>query len=166
MSRGRVIGVCFALIFAAQLLSSLGPGQVAHAASKGKAAVVEHVADGDTIQVDIDGREEDIRFIGIDTPEVYGSVECGGPRASASMKRMLRPGDRVSLIRDRSQHNRDYYGRLLRYVERDGRDLGRRQLRKGWAEVYVFDARFKRLRSYRRAERKARSSVRGIWESC
>jgi hypothetical protein len=69
-------------------------------------------------------------------------------------------------VRDRTQDNRDYYGRLLRYVEFRGRDLGRKQLRKGWAEVYVFDARFNRLRSYRRAARKVRGADRGIWGSC
>lgn len=148
------------------LASSPGNESTSHAASKGKKAVVDHVADGDTIQVRIRGRDEDVRFIGIDTPEVYGGVECGGREASASMKRMLKPGDQVSLNRDRSQDNRDYYGRLLRYVELNGRDLGRKQLRKGWADVYVFDATYQRLQSYRRAEKKARRSDRGIWGSC
>lgn len=82
------------------------------------------------------------------------------------MKRMLKPGDHVRLVRDRSQDNRDYYGRLLRYVEYQGCDLGRKQLRRGWAEVYVFDARFKRRGSYRRAQRKAKSADRGIWGRC
>lgn len=136
------------------------------AGAAAKSAVVDHVADGDTIQVQIGDREEDVRFIGIDTPEVYGGVECGGRPASASMKRMLEPGDRVTLVRDRSQGNRDYYGRLLRYVELDGRDLGRKQLRKGWAEVYVYDDPFDRLGSYRRAEGKARDADRGAWGRC
>jgi hypothetical protein len=108
--------------------TDLASGQPARSKAA-KGAVVDHVADGDTIQVAIRGREEDVRFIGIDTPEVYGGVECGGREASASMKRMLKPGDRVRLVRDRSQDNRDYYGRLLRYVELRGRDLGRKQIR-------------------------------------
>lgn len=145
--------------------TDLASGQPARSKAA-KGAVVDHVADGDTIQVAIRGREEDVRFIGIDTPEVYGGVECGGREASASMKRMLKPGDRVRLVRDRSQDNRDYYGRLLRYVELRGRDLGRKQIRKGWASVYVFDQRFRRLGSYRRAQRKARSVHRGAWREC
>lgn len=128
--------------------------------------VVDHVADGDTIAVRIGGRDEDVRFIGIDTPEVYFGVECGGPQASASMKRMLKPGDRIDLIRDRSQDNRDRYGRLLRYAELKGRDIGQRQLRKGWASVYVFDLAFRRVRSYRRAAHKARAMDRGVWARC
>lgn len=93
-------------------------------------AVVDHVSDGDTIKVAIGAREKYVRFIGIDTPEVYETSECGGEQASASMNRMVKPGDRVTLVRDRTQGNRDDYGRLLRYVELRGRDLGEKQVRK------------------------------------
>lgn len=170
LNRGVAWTVGGGLVMLTWLLVSAGgtdlaSGQPARGKAA-KAAVVDHVADGDTIQVEIRGREEDVRFIGIDTPEVYGGVECGGREASASMKRMLKPGDRVRLVRDRSQDNRDYYGRLLRYVELRGRDLGRKQIRKGWASVYIFDQRFRRLGSYRRAQRKARSLNRGAWREC
>lgn len=129
-------------------------------------ATVAYVVDGDTIRVYIGKREEYIRFIGIDTPEVYGEKECGGPKASRSMKRMLQPGDTVKLVRDRSQDNRDYFGRLLRYVDFRGGDLGRRQIKQGWAQVYVYDRAFDRLSSYNRAESKARSRDRGVWGRC
>jgi micrococcal nuclease len=112
------------------------------------------------------GREEDVRLIGIDTPEVYFGAECGGAQASASIKRLLSVGDKVRLVRDRSQDNRDHYGRLLRYVERRGRDINRAQVRKGWAMVYVFEAPYNRLGSYRRAEGRARAQNRGAWRRC
>ena len=83
--------------------------------------MVAGITDGDTIKVRRRNRTEDVRLIGIDTPEVYFGVECGGEQASASMEGMLSVGNRVRLIRDRSQDNRDAYGRLLRYVERMGR---------------------------------------------
>jgi endonuclease YncB( thermonuclease family) len=82
------------------------------------------------------------------------------------MKRMLEPGDTVKLIRDRSQDNRDTYGRLLRYVELDGRDLGRAQVSKGWASVYVFDRPYRRLDPYDRAENRAQADDRGVWGRC
>ena len=100
-------------------------------------------------------------MIGIDTPEVYFGAECGGSQASAAMNRILHGGDRVKLIRDRSQDNRDHYDRLLRYVIHAGRDVGRRQIRKGWAKPYVFESPFKRLSSYRSAGRAAKRSNRG-----
>jgi micrococcal nuclease len=129
-------------------------------------AVVDHVTDGDTIKVDVGAREEYVRFIGIDTPETYEGSECGGKQASASMKRMLEPGDRVTLVRDRTQGNRDDYDRLLRYVQFRGRDLGEKQARKGWADVFVYDRRFKRLNAYERAEERARKANRGVWRLC
>ncbi len=124
------------------------------------------VVDGDTIKVRLRGRARDVRLIGIDTPEVYGGVECGGRRASRSMKRMLDRGDPLKLIRDRSQDNRDRYGRLLRYATLRGRDLGRRQIRKGWAKPYVYETPFARLPSYRRAKLKAKRHNRGVWRRC
>lgn len=135
------------------------------AASKQR-AIVDHVADGDTIKVVLGDHEEYVRFIGIDTPEVYDSVDCGGPESSASMKRMLQPGDRVNLVRDPSQGNRDTYDRLLRYVEFKGHDLGRKQVTKGSASVYVFDDPFERLSPYDRSQDQASAAGRGVWGEC
>ena len=129
-------------------------------------ARVAGITDGDTIDVALKGRRDTVRLIGIDTPEVYGGTECGGAQASASMHRLLQVGDRVRLIRDRSQDNRDRYGRLLRYVELGGRDVGRSQIRRGWASVYVFEYPFARVHSYRRARHKARHADRGVWKRC
>ena len=124
------------------------------------------VIDGDTLKVRLHGRARDVRLIGIDTPEVYGGIECGGRRASRSMKGMVDRSDPLQLTRDRSQDNRDRYGRLLRYVTLRGRDLGRRQIRKGWAKPYVYETPFARLRSYRRAKLKAKRHDRGVWRRC
>ena len=109
-----------------------------------------------------------MRLIGIDTPEVYGvtSPECGGPAASRAMKRMLELGDRVKLFSDPSQSNRDQYGRLLRYVEERGRDVGKTQVAKGHANVYIFDQPFQRLPDYQRAEERVRHRDRGVWSAC
>jgi endonuclease YncB( thermonuclease family) len=143
-----------------------GGGGKGGSAKKARGARVVSVTDGDTVKVQIKRRQRDVRLIGIDTPEVYGGVECGGRQASRSMRRMLDRGDRVRLVRDRSQDARDRYGRLLRYVQRRGRDVGKRQVRKGWARPYVYERPFKRLGKYRRANKKAKRSDRGVWGRC
>ena len=160
MRRRNMISVMTAVALGAALMPGLGT-----AATKQR-AIVDHVADGDTIKVVLGGREEYVRFIGIDTPEVYNGVDCGGPESSDSMKRLLQPGDTVKLVRDPSQGNRDIYDRLLRYVEFRGHDLGRKQVTKGWASVYVFDDPFKRLRPYERSENQASAAGRGVWGEC
>jgi endonuclease YncB( thermonuclease family) len=133
-------------------------------------ARVTRVVDGDTIDVRLSsGADRRVRLIGIDTPEVYGGTECGGPGASRSLGRMLPAGARVKLTSDPTQDRTDRYGRLLRYVTKrsTGRDMNRAQVWLGWARVYVYDATpFERTDSYRRAQREARNAPRGIWKVC
>ena len=129
---------------------------------------VVKVTDGDTLKVRIRGiGVRDIRIIGIDTPEVYGGAECGGRRASQRMHELAPVGSTVTLISDPSQADRDRYGRLLRYVERRGRDVGRAQVNLGQATVYVYDhTPFRRTAGYKRVERSAKGSRRGSWNTC
>ena len=135
-------------------------------AKKQRARVIE-VIDGDTIRVNVKNHVRDVRLIGIDTPEVYGGAECGGSQASESMKRMLDPGDRVRLISDPTQDNKDRYRRLLRYVETGGKDLNRKQVRRGWAHVYVYaGVPFRRVEKYRSAQSDAKQHGRGAWGLC
>ncbi len=131
---------------------------------------VTRVVDGDTIDVRLhSGADRRVRLIGIDTPEVYGGTECGGPAASRSLRRLLPTGTRVKLVSDPSQARVDRYGRLLRYVVKrsTGRDLNRTQVWRGWATVYVYGGNpFERVTSYRRAQSEARSAPRGTWRAC
>jgi endonuclease YncB( thermonuclease family) len=130
------------------------------------ARVVE-VIDGDTVDVRISSRVHRVRMIGIDTPEVYGGVECGGKQASRSLRRLLPRGARVLLLSDTSQDTRDRYGRQLRYVHRRGSDVNKAQVRRGWARVYVYDNNpFNRTAEYRRAQRAARTAHQGVWRAC
>ena len=129
---------------------------------------VVKVTDGDTLKVRVRGVGiRDVRIIGIDTPEVYGGNECGGRAASRRMRELAPAGSTVTLISDPSQDDVDRYDRLLRYVERDGKDVGRAQVNLGYAQVYVYDdTPFRRTANYRRVERDAREDGRGSWTRC
>lgn len=134
-------------------------------------ATVLRVEDGDTLVVRLrDGRRRHVRVLGIDTPEVlFGQRECGGPSASRRMKAMAPPGTRLRLLADGAQPRVDRYHRLLRYVLRsaDGLDVGREQLRRGLARVYVYgDGPFRRRAFYLRVQREAQQRDAGIWGSC
>jgi endonuclease YncB( thermonuclease family) len=137
---------------------------------RGKRARVVEVTDGDSIKVRLvrSDAPRNVRLIGIDTPEVHGQRECGGPEAGRSLRRMLPVGAVVRLVRDPHQDNRDLFNRLLRYVEKPGgADLGRKQVRLGWARVFIFGGEtFERKRSYRRAMRAAKDAERGTWGLC
>ncbi|WP_322920575.1 thermonuclease family protein [Nocardioides renjunii] len=129
---------------------------------------VVKVTDGDTLEVRVRGIGiRDVRIIGIDTPEVYGGAQCGGRRASQRMRELAPVGSTVTLLSDPSQDDRDRYGRLLRYVERRGKDVGRAQVNLGQAKVYVYDRTpFRRTAGYERVERSARTHHRGSWGTC
>ena len=134
-------------------------------AGESRAARVVRVLDGDTLVASIGGRQRTIRLAGIDAPETVRpgvAIECGGPEASASLTKLAPAGARLSLIMDSSQDRRDRYGRLLRYVEVNGRDLGRALV----AAVYVFERPFGALSEYESAAADAERRGHGVWELC
>jgi micrococcal nuclease len=85
-----------------------------------EAATVTRVVDGDTLVVDIAGRKDRVRLIGVDTPETVHPnkpVEYFGKEASA-FTRQLCEGKQVVLRDELGGQDRDKYGRLLRYCHR------------------------------------------------
>lgn len=144
-----------------------GGGGGGPAVVRQRAKVTEHV-DGDTIKVKIiGGHRKTVRFLGIDTPEVYGGEECWGPQASRAMERLLPIGTVVRLTSDPTQDLKDRYGRILRYVAKGKIDIDRVQVRRGNAKVYVYQHNpFQRTKPYRVAQRKARSRELGLWGHC
>jgi micrococcal nuclease len=149
-----------AALAAATSASSAGQGGFT------KRGIVEHVVDGDTIDVRLPtGQRERVRLIGIDTPEL-SPAECLGFQAKQRARR-LATGRRVTLVGDRTQDTRDRYRRLLAYVILPGNhDLGRQLIAEGFGSVYVYDRPFVRLGSYRSAEATAKKGDRGLWGRC
>lgn len=147
----------------------LGSGAESERGSSQGARVVRAV-DGDTLLVRVGGKEHYVRLIGIDTPEsVRPGVEpeCGSIAASDSMKQLAGEGSRVKLITDPTQDKVDRYGRLLRYAEIGGTDVAETQVKRGWAESYVYDDNpYQRLDRYERASDRASSKGSGVWGSC
>lgn len=127
------------------------------------------VTDGDTVKVGlIDGSGVNVRLIGIDTPETYPEVECGGPQATAHLRRLIGPGDTLSLYIDPTRDEADRYGRLLRYVfTGNGADVGLDQIATGHGSVYVYNNNpFVALDTYQDAEDDVRSDNGGNWGAC
>jgi endonuclease YncB( thermonuclease family) len=156
--------VVLAVLFASVL--SIATGAAPASVAVGQLARIDHVADGDTVDLTNGAR---VRLVQIDTPEVYGSPECYGEQASAITKRLLPPGTRVRLTREPATDSVDSYGRLLRYVTRvrDGLNINVRLVRIGAAAPYFYAGRRGRYaRLLMRLGLHARSHRLGLWGRC
>jgi micrococcal nuclease len=132
-------------------------------------ARVEFVVDGDTIDVSIDGRDERIRLIGVDTPETKipdQPPECWGPEAADLTEALLPIGTVVRLERDLEP--RDDFGRLLAYVIRDadGLVVNVELARQGAAEPLRIRPNVARATQIAAAAADARTAGRGLWGTC
>jgi micrococcal nuclease len=122
-------------------------------------ATVTKNTDGDTVRLSGIGR---VRLIGVDTPEVYGGVECYGHEASAFTERVLPPGTRVRYRL--GVEPRDRYGRALAYVWlRDGRFFNLMLVERGYAQVLTIPPNVDYADRFRAAQRRARQAERGLW---
>lgn len=129
---------------------------------------VAQFIDGDTIAVDMNGHNENIRMIGVDTPETHKPntpVQCYGPEAAANTQKLI--GDkRVRLEADPLDTNRDRYGRLLRYVYLpDGTLLEDKIIAEGYGFAYT-QFPFKKTDQFTRLEAAAKAAGKGLWSAC
>jgi micrococcal nuclease len=137
-------------------------------ATDGRGTVVR-VVDGDTIVVRIGGHDENVRLIGIDTPETVDPdrpVMCFGPEASAETHRLLPDGTEIRLVRD--VEARDAYGRLLAYVYNaaDGTFVNLALARGGFADVLAIPPNTAHGDELRAAVIDAKEARRGLWGGC
>ena len=135
----------------------------------GAAATVMEVVDGDTVVVQVAGRTERVRLIGIDTPEVSGGflpAECYGDEATAFTSALLPVGTEVRLTRDIEA--RDRYDRLLAYVHRsgDGLFVNLEITANGYAEALVIEPNVTHASAFYAAAGDARDQGLGLWGHC
>jgi endonuclease YncB( thermonuclease family) len=124
--------------------------------------------DGDTIVVNMEGKEERVRFIGIDTPETKDPrkpVQCFGHAASAFTKNLIGK-NRVRLEADPINSNRDRYQRLLRYIYLpDGTLVNKKIIEEGFGFALTAFP-FTKVDEFVKAQKEARKNNRGLWSAC
>ncbi|MFW6051815.1 MAG: thermonuclease family protein [Myxococcota bacterium] len=125
---------------------------------------VLRVIDGDTIVAKVDGREERIRYIGIDTPETHHpriGEEPFGREATEANRALVGDGP-VELAFD--VERRDDYGRLLAYVYLpDGTFVNAVLVEDGYAQIMTVPPNVRHADLFRRLEREARDREAGLW---
>ena len=171
------------VLFLAVAAVVLRPWEKDPGAAPAEAVVrVVRVVDGDTISVQLGGRDEYVRLIGVDTPETVKPdtpVQCFGERASHFTKRRL-TGRRVRLVF--GAEPRDVYGRLLAYVyvaiptsstpqggkgrKRDERLFNAELARRGLARPLTIPPNDRFAPRFERLALGAARAGRGLWGAC
>lgn len=123
-------------------------------------ATVFRVIDGDTVEL---SSGERVRYIGIDTSELFPEPQCGA-EAAAELNRYLVEGKEVELLP--GLENRDRFGRLLRYVFAENVFVNAQLVREGLARAQGFhpDERFRQVLVQLAVD--AKTAGRGFWAEC
>jgi micrococcal nuclease len=142
-------------------------------------ATVVRVIDGDTLKISYGDQEENIRLIGIDTPESQANKKAKrdaartgddiqlilsqGREATNYVKGLVKPGDSVQIEFDVQE--RDRYTRLLGYVHlSDGKMLNEEIVRAGFANLMTIPPNVKYQKVFLEAYEAARENKRGLWK--
>lgn len=138
---------------------------------------VVSVVDGDTVKVDLQGEETNVRILALDTEESWaGSGKPQTPWGIETKKEAQSffpeggtitlefPGDEP--VEQCLERYRDNYGRPMAYVHYDGEDFQERMINQGYSPYFTkygyahFDDHHRR---YREAERRAQADDEGVW---
>jgi endonuclease YncB( thermonuclease family) len=145
---------------------SADPGTAGASVAAVAEGPVLFVVDGDTIHVNLEGREVRVRYIGIDTPE----RDEPGYGSASDANRALVEGRTVRLVADRE--DMDGYGRLLRYVYVDHDadaatpDLfvNRALVEQGWADLLTIAPNTAHAAELGAAHSQAQAGGVGLWD--
>jgi endonuclease YncB( thermonuclease family) len=134
---------------------------------------VTSVTDGDTVEVETQGRTTSVRLIGVHTPETVDPeqpIGCFGPQASDHTKQVL-ADSLVRLEISRIGDSEDAYGRTLAYVwldtNGDGayeRSFNEDLVELGLARTTSFSHEHRR--EFERLREEAEERGAGLWGTC
>jgi len=120
-------------------------------------AKVTRVIDGDTMEVELNGKVYKVRYIGINSPEYNQPYGDEATQANSS----LVLGKTVILEKDVSET--DKYGRLLRYVYVGNLFVNAHLVKYGWAQASTYPPDVKYSDLFVSLEREARENNLGCW---
>lgn len=127
---------------------------------------VVKVTDGDTIHVMRGGTDIRVRIIGVNTPEVFGGVQCFGPEAS-QFARAEMENTTVYLEYDSSQQELDKYGRVLAHVWTSERRLyAAEAILEGFGSEKTYAQPYHHRELFLANQKLAEDQDKGLWGSC
>lgn len=121
--------------------------------------IVAKVIDGDSVILSTD---EQVRYIGVDTPEIQ-TGECYAAEAAKTNSDLVL-GKLVKLVKDTSKT--DKYGRSLYYVYVGDIFVNDYLLKNGFAKVMTVPPDTKFEDEFVNSENYAKQNLLGIWKNC
>ncbi len=115
------------------------------------------VLDGDTVVVALSDGAEEVRLIGIDTPE---SGEDFSELATEALGALV---SEKTVDLETDVETRDQYGRLLAYVWVGSLMANEEMLRQGLATLYTVPPNARHVERLRAAQDEAQAAQRGVW---
>ena len=119
-------------------------------------AMISKVIDGDTIELETGER---VRLLGINAPEM------GQPyheEATNTLKELI---ENKTVILESDVEDKDRYGRFLRYIFLNNKNINVEMVEGGYVNVYVIPPNTKYENELRKAENEAKTANRGIWQT-
>jgi len=121
--------------------------------------------DGDTIKIKYEGKEQNVRYLLIDTPETNHErlgKQPFGQQAKDRNTELMNSG-KLEIEFDIGERV-DKYGRLLAYIYIDGVSIQEKLLEEGLARVgYVYPPNTRHLDAFEKAQERAKKAGIGIW---
>jgi micrococcal nuclease len=150
------------MLVAIGILSGCQPKEVSHS---GRETVrVERVIDGDTFEIQLNGKKEHVRLIGVDTPETKKPdtpVMFYGPEASSYTKKRL---EKKTVQLEWDVEKRDKYDRLLAYVWIGDELYNRTLVQEGYARIATVPPNVKYADVLKKDQEAARKQQKGLWK--
>lgn len=156
------------------LITCCAPEACGHGEEKKYEAEVLRVIDGDTVIVCFPGekphscnRQERVRLIGVDTPEMHFSdglePDYYAQEAKAYTSSCLE-GKTVEISLDDVSSERDVYDRIIAYIYIDGECFNRRLIQEGFGYYYGnFEFNRSLMDSFSKAQDEAKERRIGLW---
>ena len=120
--------------------------------------------DGDTASFFIDGKEQTVRFLAINTPESTNKKEFYGKEASEYACKKLTDAKNINLELDKKSDKFDKYNRMLAWVFVDGVLLQKEIVKNGYGKVDYIYGDYKYLNILYEQENNAKKMKIGIYQ--
>jgi len=129
---------------------------------------VKSVIDWDTVKINYNWKNQNIRLIWVDAPESsktrYWYIECFWKESKSYLTNIL-AWKNIELEFDASQWDYDKYNRLLAYIRLNWENINKKIIADWYAFEYTYNLPYKYMNEFKQAQKNASQNNLGLWSS-